>query len=99
MLGVTRRSRWWAHEDGVLRLTLGAAPAQAAHPPQHIILPGARSAEGIAAGTGTTFYAGELFTGNIFRGDVRTGTASKFITAPRGRMALGLRVDRAHHLL
>jgi sugar lactone lactonase YvrE len=99
MLGVTRRSRWWALAAGVLTLTLGAAPAQAAHPPQQIILPGARSAEGIAAGTGTTFYAGELFTGNIFRGDVRTGTVSRFVAAPAGRMALGLRVDVPHRLL
>ena len=57
MLGVTSRSRWWALAAGVLTLALGAAPAQAAHPPEQIILPGAHSAEGIASGTGTTFYA------------------------------------------
>lgn len=77
-----------------------AIPAQASPPGETtIVLPGARSAEGIAAGEGTTFYAGELFTGTIFRGDIRTGAVSRFIDAPKGRMALGLRVDRAHHLL
>ena len=100
MLGITRRARSWVVLlVGALTIALGVAPAQAAHQPEQIILPGARSAEGIAAGTGTTFYAGELFTGNIFRGDVRTGTASTFVTAPAGRMALGLRVDVPHRLL
>lgn len=99
MLRITTRARTWVLLLGVLTLALGAAPAQAAHPPEQIILPGAHSAEGIASGTGTTFYAGELFTGNIFRGDVRTGTVSTFITAPSGRMALGLRVDVPHRLL
>lgn len=100
MTVVARRARLAALLAGALTVVLGMAPAQAEHgPAEQIVLPGAHSAEGIAAGTGTTFYAGELFTGNIYRGDVRTGTASKFITAPPGRMALGLRVDRAHHLL
>lgn len=97
---IARRARLAALLAGALTVVLGMAPAHAEHGrSEQIVLPGAHSAEGIAAGTGTTFYAGELFTGNIYRGDVRAGTASKFITAPRGRMALGLRVDRAHHLL
>jgi streptogramin lyase len=83
----------------LLAVVLGGGPARAAHQPEQIILPGAHSAEGIASGTGTTFYAGELFTGNIFRGDVRTGRVSTFVTAPPGRMALGVRVDLAHRLL
>ncbi len=84
---------------GLMTLASVAAPAQAFHEEQQIVLPGAHSAEGVAAGTGTTFYAGELFTGDIFRGDVAAGTAAKFIQAPPGRMALGLRVDSAHGLL
>ena len=99
MLGIARRARLSALLAGALTAVLGLSPAQADHRPQQIVLPGAHSAEGIAAGTGTTFYAGELFTGNIYRGDARTRTASTFITAPKGRMALGLRVDRPHHLL
>src|SRR6476661_9895821 len=97
---IARRARLAALLAGALTVVLGMSPAQADHGrAEQIVLPGAHSAEGIAAGTGTTFYAGELFTGNIFRGDVRTGTASTFITAPPGRMALGLRVDVPHRLL
>src|SRR5512133_692004 len=76
-----------------------AAPAVAARPAEVIVLPGATSAEGIAAGRGATFYAGDLFAGDIFRGNVRRGTAELFIDAPQGRMALGMKVDVAHHLL
>jgi len=52
----------------------GATTAAAAPPfPHTITLPGATSAEGVATGAGATFYAGELFTGDIFRGNLRTG--------------------------
>jgi sugar lactone lactonase YvrE len=78
----------------------GAGPTAAAAPfPHTIVLPGAHSAEGIATGEGSTFYAGELFTGDIFRGDLRTGAAAKFIDAPDGRNALGVRVDVENGLL
>ena len=64
-----------------------------------IVLPGATSAEGIAFGQGLTFYAGEFLTGDIFRGDLRTGAVDRFIKAPAGRMALGLKADIRHGLL
>jgi sugar lactone lactonase YvrE len=80
-------------------VTVLAAPAVAARPAQVIVLPGASSAEGIAAGRGTTFYAGDLFRGDIFRGDVQRGTAELFIDAPDGRMAVGMATDVAHELL
>jgi sugar lactone lactonase YvrE len=64
-----------------------------------IDLPGATSAEGIATGIGSTFFAGDLFKGNIYRGDLRTGTASLFVDAPDGRMALGMKVDVPDNLL
>ncbi len=64
-----------------------------------VTLPNATGAEGIAAGEGTTFYAGDLYTGDIFRGDIRRGTAEKFIDAPEGRLAFGMKVDVRHHLL
>jgi sugar lactone lactonase YvrE len=76
-----------------------AAPAGSVRPDKVIVLPGASSAEGIAAGRGTTFYAGDLFRGDIFRGDVRRGTARLFIDAPQGRMAVGMAVDLRHDLL
>jgi sugar lactone lactonase YvrE len=76
-----------------------AAPAAASRPAAEIVLPGATSAEGIAAGHGSTFYAGDLFRGDIFRGDVRRGTAELFIDAPEGRMAVGMDADLRHGLL
>lgn len=99
MSGLAKRSLAALGLAALVTLMGMTAPAQANHQAEQIVLPGAHSAEGIARGTGTTFYAGELFTGDIFRGDVRTGTATKFISAPAGRMALGLRVDVAHSLL
>jgi sugar lactone lactonase YvrE len=84
-------------------LTVAPVQASAAPPSGHktdvIVLPGATSAEGIASGRGSTFYAGELSTGDIFRGDIRRGTAERFIDAPAGRNALGMVFDRRHHLL
>src|SRR5215211_8030661 len=76
-----------------------AAPAAASRPAEVIVLPGASSAEGIAAGRGATFYAGDLFAGDIFRGNLQRGTAERFIDAPAGRMAVGMKVDVAHDLL
>ena len=64
-----------------------------------ITLPGATSAEGIATGLGSSFFAGDLFKGDIYRGDLRVGTASLFIDAPDGRMALGMKVDVPDNLL
>ena len=84
-------------------LAASLAPAATAAPSHHrdrvIVLPGAQSAEGIAKGRGATFYAGELFTGDIFRGNIRLGTAKKFIDAPEGRNALGMSFDHRHSLL
>lgn len=77
---------------------LVATPATAA-PPSVIVLPGATSAEGIAAGEGSTFYAGDLFLGDIYRGDVQLGTAELFIDVPEGRQAAGMAVSTEHDLL
>jgi hypothetical protein len=68
----------------VVLLALLTGPAAIARPAEVIVLPGATSAEGIAAGRGTTFYAGDLFAGDIFRGSIRRGTAELFIDAPPG---------------
>ena len=64
-----------------------------------IVLPGATSAEGIAVGNGAVFYAGDLFRGDIYRGDLQRGTAARFIAAPAGRMAVGMKADVASGLL
>ena len=76
-----------------------AVSAAAAPQAEVIVLPGASSAEGIAVGRGTTFYAGDLLGGDIFRGDVQRGTAELFVDAPTGRMALGMAADVAQDLL
>jgi sugar lactone lactonase YvrE len=76
-----------------------AVSAAAAPQAEVIVLPGASSAEGVAAGRGTTFYAGDLFGGDVFRGDVQHGTAEVFVDAPTGRMALGMAADVAQDLL
>ncbi|GAA4712076.1 SMP-30/gluconolactonase/LRE family protein [Phytohabitans rumicis] len=81
---------------------LGASVAPAVAAPRAdkvIVLPGATSAEGIAAGKGSTFYAGDLFAGDIFRGDIRRGTAELFIDVPTGRQAVGMYADVRHDLL
>lgn len=84
----------------MLPLLPSVAPAAGARPAEQVIvLPGASAAEGIAAGRGSTFYAGDLVDGDIYRGDVRRGTAELFIDAPDGRQAVGMVVDRRHHLL
>ena len=69
----------------------------ATHETTVITLPGATGAEGVVSGNGSTFYAGDLNLGDIYRGDMQTGTAGLFIDAPDGRMAFGLRID--HDLL
>ena len=100
-----RTTRWrigWAALSLVV-LAATASPTAAHSParakPAEIVLPGATSAEGIAAGKGSTFYAGDLFAGDIFRGDIRKGTAERFIDVPQGRQAVGMAVDLEHHLL
>src|SRR2546429_9826240 len=58
--------------------------------PEVIVLPGAKSAEGIATGSGSTFYAGGLVSRDIFRRDLRTRAVERVIHPPAGRLGLGL---------
>jgi hypothetical protein len=64
-----------------------------------IVLPQATGTEGVARLNGQTFFAGDLLTGDIFRGTVNKGTAAKFIDAPDGRFAAGMKADRSDKLL
>ena len=92
---------------GILALAAFLVPAPLAAPARAdnddrtsvINLPGATGAEGIAAGEGGTFFAGDLLNGNIFRGDIDKGKAKLFITAPEGRAAVGMKVDWDNDLL
>jgi sugar lactone lactonase YvrE len=77
-----------------------ADPLTGAKPfPDSVPLPVDFAPEGIALGAGSTFYVGSLTTGDVYRGDLRSGAGSVFIQAPAGRRATGLKADRAHHLL
>ncbi len=70
-----------------------------AAPIQHSIpLPLDFQPEGIAVGTGSTFYAGSLWDGDVYRGDLRSGKGSVFIDVS-GRQATGMKVDEASHRL
>jgi len=81
----------------VASLTQVAAIAQGDPPvfPGLIQLPANFGSEGIAVGSGHTFYVGSATQpnlGQILAGDLRTGTFSELVP-PTGRMALGMKVD------
>ena len=78
-------------------LMLSAAVPASAHSSQFpavIDLPGGFFPEGIAAGYGTTFYAGSLVDGAIYRGDVRTGEGGVWVAGQSGQIAVGMDFDR-----
>jgi sugar lactone lactonase YvrE len=68
-------------------------PAQASAFPSSVPLPVDFQPEGIATGIGSTFYVGSLRTGDVYRGDLRSGAGEVFAHAPAGAAALGLKVD------
>ncbi|HSL31071.1 MAG TPA: hypothetical protein VK900_17860 [Anaerolineales bacterium] len=76
---------------------IAAAPVRAF--PDVLPLPDGFQPEGIAVGRGTTFYVGSIPTGDIYRGDLRTGEGEVFIDAPVGRQAIGLKYDERTGLL
>lgn len=89
----------------LMALLLPASPATAATPTCEtvIVLDGATSAEGIAAGEGDTFYAGDLALGDIYIGDIGEGSAELFIDVsdfdPEPRAAVGMKADVRNDLL
>ena len=76
---------------------IAAAPAQVF--PDEISLPDGFRPEGIAVGTGTTFYVGSIGTGAVYRGDLRTGEGEILVPAQGGRAAIGLKYDESTGLL
>ena len=83
----------------LVAMALVMQPATAHHADRAIDLPGATGTEGVARLNGSTFFAGDLLTGDIFRGKVNKGIAAKFIDAPDGRFAAGMKADRSDKLL
>lgn len=62
--------------------------------PDILGLPDGFQPEGITGGRGTTFFVGSLATGDVYRGDLRTGDGEVLADAPDGRTAVGLSHDR-----
>ena len=77
--------------------TIGSASA--AQFPDVIPLPNGFRPEGIAVGTGSTFYVGSIPTGAVYRGDLRTGEGEVLVPAQSGRAAIGLKYDERTGLL
>lgn len=75
-----------------------AVPAAATQQPSSIPIPTDFQPEGIAIGTGDTFYVSSLRDGDIYRGDLSTGQGSVLVDVT-GRAAVGMRVDEARQLL
>lgn len=83
---------------GLMLVLLLTVPASARQQPTTVPLPVDFQPEGIAIGTGDTFYVGSLRDGDIYRGDLGTGDGEVFIDTS-GRAAAGMRVDEARKLL
>ncbi len=86
----------------LLLLALAVTPAFAAPGnafPDIIPLPDGWEPEGIAVGRGTTFYAGSLANGAIYRGDLRTGEGAILVPGQPGGISVGLAVDSRSNYL
>jgi sugar lactone lactonase YvrE len=67
--------------------------------PKIISLPNGWQPEGIASGSGTSFYVGSLAGGGIYAGDFGTGEGSVLVSSQAGLMTMGLCIDqRTNHL-
>ena len=66
--------------------------------PRSIDLPQGFRPEGIAIGKGTTFYVGSISTGDIYRGDLRTGDGEVITQPSDGSASIGVAVDQRSRL-
>lgn len=80
-------------------IAIATPPADAQPFPETIDLPEGMSGEGIAAGTGTTFYAGSLTDGRIAKGDLRSGQIEVLVDEPAIVPSVGLWADTRSGLL
>jgi sugar lactone lactonase YvrE len=67
--------------------------------PQVVPLPNGFQPEGIAAGTGTTFFVGSIPTGAVYRGDLLTGQGSVLVQSQADRSSIGMKYDSRTGLL
>ena len=79
-------------------VSLLVVPAAAVPPPSSVPLPDDFQPEGIAVGEGTTFFVGSLWDGDIYRGDLHTGSGEVWADVT-GRVSVGMRVDEARDWL
>ena len=61
--------------------------------PDVISLPNGFNPEGIASGNGTTFYAGSILTGAVYRGDFATGSGDVLVPPQEGHSSIGMKYD------
>ncbi len=87
---------------GSMPVTVSCTAPRAADPPAApvpvITLPDGFQPEGIAIGLGTSFYAGSMRDGSIYRGDLITGNGGVLVPGEPGRAALGMKVDIRNRL-
>jgi len=72
----------------------GASMSVTASFPDVISLPNGFRADGIAFGSGSTFYVGSNAAGAIWRGDARTGAGDVFVPPHSGRAACAIAFDQ-----
>jgi len=61
--------------------------------PEVVPLPDGFQPEGIANGSGSSFFVGSIPTGAIYRGDLTTGAGAVLIPEQDGRSAIGMKYD------
>jgi hypothetical protein len=90
----------WLAVSLLLVAALALAAAAPANPfPEVIPLPNGFQPEGIAIGSGSTFYVGSIPTGAVYRGDLVTGEGEVLVPGQDGHQSVGLKVDERTKLL
>jgi sugar lactone lactonase YvrE len=79
-------------------VALVPATAGATTHPDLIRLPDGWQPEGIAAGRGSSLYAGSIPTGAVWKADARTGEGAVLVEGREGRAAIGIKVDKRNRL-
>ena len=67
--------------------------------PETIPLPNGFQPEGIATGTGTTFFVGSIPTGAVYRGDLMSGQGEELVPPQTGHNSIGMKYDARTGLL
>jgi hypothetical protein len=76
-----------------------ATTASAAPLPDVLRLKDGSRPEGVAAGPGSTYFAGAMSDGAVYRGDVRTGTRNRLVEGIADHAARGMQYDAATGVL